>query len=356
MKKREKICFIGPYPPPYGGMALQLKEMVRMLKKEGIEVSFVRTNQEIFKFFKSLKGIRTFVNFLFFLKALFKEVPSSTVLYVLGASNLYFFLCVTPSVFLGKLFKKRVYLNYRGGGPQSFFKRYKPFVSFVMKQTQITVPSEYLKNTIASFLGLESQIIPNISYVDIFPFRQRNFLTHRILCSRNFEKIYNVECVVRAFRIIKDKYNDAILGLVGEGSEIKKIKKLVKELNLEDSTKFYGRLPHKKLPEIYDKYDVFLNGSDVDNFPASIIEAMASGLLVVSTDAGGIPYILEDKKTGFLVKRKDYKSMAEKVISAFENPQNTIEITKRARKYSERFSWENVKKTFFEVVFGELDE
>ncbi len=356
MRKRDKICFIGPYPPPYGGMALQLREMAGRLEREGVDVSIVRTNQKIFKIFERFKGVRTFVNFLFFLRALFKELPSSTILYILGASNLYFFLCVTPSVFLGRLFKKKIYLNYRGGGPQKFFKRYKPFVSFVMRQTQITVPSEYLKNTIALFLGLKSQVIPNISYVDIFHFRQRDFLTHRVLCSRNFEKIYNVKCVVKAFRIIKNKYKDAVLGLVGEGPELKKIRRLVMELNLEDSTKFYGKLPHEKLPEIYNDYDIFLNGSDVDNFPASIIEAMASGLLVVSTNSGGIPYILKDERTGFLVNRKDYKSMADKVISAFENPKKSIEITKRAREYSERFRWENVRKVFFETVLGDLNE
>ena len=224
-----------------------------------------------------------------------------------------------------------------------------------MKHTKVTVPSGYLKGVIKEYLDIESLIVPNFSYLDEFKYRFRSNFSPRILCSRNFDKIYNIPCIIRCYRLIKDKYPQATLGLVGDGVERKNIEKLVSDLGLKREVRFYGKVAHHKLPEIYDNYDIFLNASEVDNFPASIIEAMASGLAVVSTNVGGIPYIVHDGKTGFLVDRGDYVSMAKKAMSIIENPLLISEMTKKARQETEKYRWENVKKVFLDTVFGEIN-
>lgn len=344
------ICFIGPYPPPYGGMAIQLQTMAENLKKDGFNVTVIKANQDIPPFCKNLKGIRTVINFIFYINTLLKNIPSTDVVYILASSHLYFFAIVMPAVLLSNFYKKKTFINYRGGGPQDFFKKFRPLVRYIMKQTKITVPSGYLEKVIKDYLELNSYIVPNIAYLDLFSYRERNPLKPYFLCTRHFEPMYNIPCVVKAFKIITKKFPEAKLGLVGDGPERKKIVNLVKQLGINDKVKFYGKLPHKELPKIYDNYDIFINASNIDNFPGSIVEAFAAGLPVVSTNPGGIPYLVEDGKTGLLVNINNYEALAKKAIFLLENPQIAIQIARAARKESEKYQWKNVKKKLLEVI------
>ena len=346
------ICFIGPYPPPYGGMAIQLQTMAENLKKDGFDVTVIKANQDIPFILKNLKGIRTFTNFAYYIHALFKNIPKVDIVYILASSNLYFFVIVAPAVLLSKLYKKKTFINYRGGGPQGFFKKFRPLIHYIMKQTKITVPSGYLKKVIKEYLGLDSYIVPNIAYLDLFSYRERNPLNPYFLCTRHFEPMYNVTCVIKAFKIIVEKFPKAKLGLVGDGPEREKIMKLVNQLGISDKVKLYGKLPHKGLPKIYNNYDIFINASNVDNFPGSIVEAFAAGLPVVSTDPGGIPYLVKDGKTGLLVNVNDCEALAKKAIFLLKNPQIAIKIARAARKESEKYRWGNVKRRLLEVING----
>ena len=123
--------------------------------------------------------------------------------------------------------------------------------------------------------------------------------------------------VLRAFQLIQ-KIPEAKLIVAGYGSEEAKLKKLAVELNLKN-IEFTGRVEQSEMPKIYDRADVYLNASIVDNMPLSIIEAFACGLPVVSTDAGGISYIVADGETGLLVKTNDYKALAEQAIRLLED-------------------------------------
>jgi len=346
------ICFIGPYPPPYGGMAIQLQTMAENLRKDGFDVTVIKVNQDIPFILKNLKGIRTFINFIYYIHALFKNIPKVDVVYILASSHLYFFVIVAPAVLLSNFYKKKTFINYRGGGPQEFFKRFRPIIYYIMKQVKITVPSGYLKKVIKDYLKLDSYIVPNIAYLDLFSYRERAPLKPYFLCTRHFEPMYNVSCIVKAFKIIAKKFPEAKLGLVGDGLEREKIISLVKQLGISDKVKFYGKLPHEGLPKIYNNYDIFINASNVDNFPGSIVEAFAAGLPVVSTNPGGIPYLVKDGKTGLLVNMNDCGALAQKAIFLLKNPQIAIKIARVARKESEKCRWEKVKKTLLEVING----
>lgn len=114
--------------------------------------------------------------------------------------------------------------------------------------------------------------------------------------------------------------------------------------------KFYGRLPHEKLPDIYDQYDILINASNIDNFPSSVVEAFASGLPVVSTNPGGIPYLVKDGEAGLLVNVNDCEALAQKVIFLLENPSFALEMARKARAECEKYKWEKVKKTLLMVI------
>src|SRR5207244_7005507 len=116
-----------------------------------------------------------------------------------------------------------------------------------------------------------------------------------------------------------DLYRDARLIVAGDGSQRRQLHRLADELRL-DNVEFVGRVRPDRMPSLYAAADVYLNAPDIDNMPGSILEAFASGLPVVTTDAGGIPYIVRHGETGLIVPRGDDAGMAAAALRLLDDP------------------------------------
>lgn len=170
--------------------------------------------------------------------------------------------------------------------------------------------------------------------------------------NRSFEAHYNVACVLRAFALIQRRLPDASLTVAGDGPQRAHLQRLASDLSLRN-TRFVGRVPSEHMPAIYDEHDVWLNASDVDNMPLSILEAYACGLAVLSTNPGGIPYIVEDKRTGRLVERGDAESLAEKALEVVGHPALFAELTWNGRAECVKYAWDSVKPGWMKL-YSEL--
>ena len=164
----------------------------------------------------------------------------------------------------------------------------------------------------------------------------------------------SVSCVLRAFRLIQDTFPDASLIVVGEGSEREHLQYLSQELHLRN-VEFTGSIKPDKMPAYYDRADVYLNSPSIDNMPNSVIEAFACGLPVVSTNAGGIPYIVDDGRTGLLVDIDDHEALARAALRLFREGNFAAEIIKNAHLEVQKYSWSNVRREWLHV-YGELTE
>ena len=142
-----------------------------------------------------------------------------------------------------------------------------------------------------------------------FPFRSRPALKPVFLSNRNFEPHYNVSSILRAFSLIQQQHPDAALIVVGDGSEADDLRAISVELGLKN-VDFRGSVTPRDMPIVYDQADIYLNAPSVDNMPLSVLESFSAGLPVVSTNAGGIPYILEHERTGLLVEVNDHEALA----------------------------------------------
>ncbi len=136
-------------------------------------------------------------------------------------------------------------------------------------------------------------MVSNAVDLSAFRFRVRSNPRPAFLVNRHFESHYNVACVLRAFALIQRRRPDALLTVAGDGAQREQLRQLARDLSLRN-VRFVGRVPPEHMPALYDEHDVWLNGSDVDNMPTSILEAYACGLAVAGTNPGGIPYIVED--------------------------------------------------------------
>jgi len=102
---------------------------------------------------------------------------------------------------------------------------------------------------------------------------------------------------------------------------------------------FTGRVEHDEITRHYSASDIYLNASKIDNQPLSILEAFACGLPVVTTDAGGIPDIVTDENTGFLVPVGDHEALASRALKLLEDQSIATKMTELARLECTRYTW-----------------
>jgi glycosyltransferase involved in cell wall biosynthesis len=103
---------------------------------------------------------------------------------------------------------------------------------------------------------------------------------------------------------------------------------------------------HKKA----EKYNVFINTSNIDNTPVSVMEAMALGLPIVSTNVGGIPFLIDGRVDGLLVEKNNVNDMVNAIIEIKNDKEMVTSLTTNARKKVEQFDWEIVKQLWHNIL------
>ena len=201
------------------------------------------------------------------------------------------------------------------------------------------MPSEFLQQVFEDF-GITATILPNLADTELFLFVEREHFSPKLFVSRNLEPMYDVECVLRAFRMVQAKVPQAVLGIAGDGSEANRLRSLVREWGLR-GVRFYGAVPHEELPSLYQQHDIYVNASRVDNFPGALVEAACSGLPIVTTRAGGIPDMIRHRENGLLCAVGDANALANCVLEILEHQDVARLLARTAHAWAEQFSWRN---------------
>ena len=280
--------------------------------------------------------------------SLFGKIPQTKIVHIFSSGTTSYIISTLPPLFLSKLFGKKTILHYHTGEAETHLQDWKLTAKPTMKRfDKIIVPSQFLVDVFAKF-DLKAEAIFNFVESEKFKFRERKPLRPIFLSNRNFEAHYQVSDILRAFRLIQNHFSDAKLLIAGTGSEEKLLKNLAAELKLEN-TEFLGRIENAEMPNIYDRADVYLNTSIVDNMPLSFIEAFSCGLPIVSYATGGIPYICEANKTALLVETKDVEALAREAVRLFEDENLAQKIIVNSRQEVVKYSWENVREQWLET-------
>jgi len=200
--------------------------------------------------------------------------------------------------------------------------------------------------------GYESVFIPNVLEIEKYCFLKRGFSNPRLLYVRAFANIYNPEMAIKVLNEIKNVYPKAVLCMVGpeKDSSFESCKALVRKLGMESSVEFTGMLQKKEWHKKSEDYNIFINTTNIDNAPVSVIEAMALGLPIVSTNVGGLPFLIENNKTGILVNKNDISAMVNAIASICENKEITNQLVINARKQVEKYDWNNVKNLWHNIL------
>jgi glycosyltransferase involved in cell wall biosynthesis len=341
-----RILIAAPSLDILGGQSRQAVRLREGLSTEPtLKVDFLAHNPRLprgLRWLQSIKYVRTVVTTLYYWLQLLVLTPRYDIVHTFSASYYSYLLCAAPVILVAKLYRRRSILNYRSGEADDHLRNWRLTAIPIMRLADaIVVPSGYLVDVFAQF-GLKASAIYNLVELDRFKFRERKPIRPVFLTSRLLEPLYNVECVLRAFGLIQERYPSATLTVAAEGFLKPQLQELAQELKL--NAKFIGRVPFDQMPAMYDSADIYLTATNLDNMPASITECMAAGLPVVTTDAGGIPYIVTNEETCLMIAKNDHVAMANAALRLLENNELALTLTRQAREASAKFTWNSVRQ------------
>src|ERR1700752_58771 len=354
-QKRLRVLIVAPSFDILGGQSVQAARLADRLREEpSLQVGFLPINPRLpgpLRFLQRIKYVRTVVTSIAYVLSLLARVYRYDVIHVFSASYVSFVLAPTPAILIGKLYRRKVLLNYHSGEAEDHLQRWRRTAIPTIKLADtLIVPSEYLVRVFDQF-GLTAHAIYNLVDTGKLRFRDRIPLRPVFLSNRNLEVHYGVDRILRAFKIVQERFPESALEGVGDGSQRGGLESLAQELQLRN-TIFRGQINPNLIADAYDAADVYLNASEIDNQPLSILEAFACGLPIVTTDAGGIPDMVSHEKTGIVIPRGDYVQLAERAIWLLQNQSETKQMIERARQECLKYSWDAVRDQWLSVYFG----
>jgi glycosyltransferase involved in cell wall biosynthesis len=346
-----RISIVAPSTRILGGQSVQADLLMRHWRCDpAVSARFVATDPEMpawLAWVERIRYLRTVFRIPFYLAELWRGTRDADIVHIFSASYWAFALASVPAWLTARMFKRKTVINYRSGEAPDHLRRWRTARSVLQHTDCVVVPSGYLEEVFKVF-GLETQVVPNFVDLDQFQFRPRQPLRPTFMCPRGFHPYYRVDLVVRAFSHIQKQSQVARLCLLGRGPAESHIRSLVDELGL-DGVAFAGTIPRREIGRVYDRNDIFINASRVDNMPVSILEAFASGTPVVTTAPEGIGYIVEHERTGLLCDPGDWLALAENALRLLREPELAQRIANNAYEESRRYRWESVRSQWLAV-------
>ncbi|MFV0304431.1 MAG: N-acetyl-alpha-D-glucosaminyl L-malate synthase BshA [Moheibacter sp.] len=227
---------------------------------------------------------------------------------------------------------------------------YKPAVEFsINKSDVVTSVSENLKKETLEFFDIhkEIEVIPN--FIDNTQFRScfENDCREKIAKTRekvvihvsNLRPVKRISDVINVFNLIQKEVPSRLI-IVGEGPEWEQASCLIEELGITEKVKNLGKV--NDLHNVLCSSDVFLLPSEKESFGLAALEAMAAKVPVISSNAGGIPEVNVNGKTGFVLPIGDVRGMADRAITLLSDDNLLHEFKKNAKEQALKFDMKNV--------------
>lgn len=269
------------------------------------------------------------------------------------------FIYAEVCTWLLHMLKKPVILTLHGGRLPEFASHNKNRARRLLQCAEyVTTPSPYLQNNLGIYRA-DIQIIPNPVEPSVSIYRHRNKLEPKLVWVRAFHKTYNPVMAVDVLcELIKD-FPDVNLTMIGpdkgDGS-LERLLNAARDCKVEDHLLVIPAIPHAEVPSYLDRNDIFINTSNYDTAPRSIIEAMANGLCIVSTNVGGIPWLIKDTSQALLVPPNNPQEMTKAVKRLLTEHDLASQISLNAHNASKKYTWDRVlplwEALFKEVIAG----
>lgn len=259
-----------------------------------------------------------------------------------------------PAFFM-RIISNRNYIVWVQGSdiyaPTAFLKLFSPLL--LKKASIIIALTEGMKAEIHKKFKRDTVVIPNGIELDKFkteltgPSKMQNGVSSpdnylKIIFVGTLRQIKGIRYLIEAMSIIRLNNPHVELVIVGDGEEKEYLQKLTSDLNLNNCVSFVGKVPNDDIPQYMKEADLFVLPSLSESFGIVNIEAMASGLPIVSTNVGGLPYLIKDGINGFLVNPKDPDAIAEKSLLILNDMNLKERISQNNLAAAKKYSWDYI--------------
>jgi glycosyltransferase involved in cell wall biosynthesis len=206
---------------------------------------------------------------------------------------------------------------------------------------EVTTPSRYLQQELSAY-RTDIRFIANGLDISRYAPQARSGIHPRLVWLRAFHQIYNPALAVRVVALLVRQFPNLRLTMVGPDKgdgTLQHAQRLAHELGVASHIEFCGPVPKLDVPRALGGADVFLNTTFIDSAPVTVLEAMACGLCVVSTDVGGVPFLVQNGVEALLVPPDDADAMALAVRRLLEQPALARSMAWQARLRAEQHDW-----------------
>tara|TARA_B100002052_G_scaffold238237_1_gene222009 strand:- start:13616 stop:14647 length:1032 start_codon:yes stop_codon:yes gene_type:complete len=341
MNQKNNILLISPIAPPDGGMSTLAKSIIYGLKNNGYNVDILNTNKFL-GFVSNIYVLKIF-QFFYYMRSLLFKISKSKLIFIISSSGNYYYFKAIPALITSKILRKKIIINFVGGALNE--------KSFIFKSInffdKIIVPTNYMKNLFLKS-GIQVSKYPNMVNTEKFKSKTKieNF---KILCAKSLTKYSNVKSLVIAFQKIKKKIPDAVLEIAGNGPEKENLLNYINKNNIKD-VRFLGNVNHSEMPNTLMNSDIFFHGTKYESFGIVLIEAMAAGVPVISSNVGGISELIINNKNGILVEYDNSESFARNALELYNNNSLRNLIIANGFKTSENYSVKNLISGFIKII------
>jgi len=337
-----RVALVGPQAPPQGGMAGQFSRLCRRLREEGCTVHPVVMNAPYAPAWVGrVRGLRAVFRLVPYIARLWRVCGEVEVMHVMANSGWAFHLFATPAVWVARLRGVPVVMSYHGGLARAFCARNIRWLRPTLQRAQLIVPSGFLKAVFAEF-GVHATVVPNSVELPVVASAPRR-RGAQVVVTRNLEPIYDIATALRAFEIVHRQRPHARLTIAGSGPELEALVALSSSLGIAGRVRFAGRLSPFEIAALYREADVMLNPSLADNMPNCLLEAWAHRVPVVSTRAGGVPWLAQHNHTALLVPPGEVAPMANALMRLIDHPGLARRLADNAAREVAQYQWPHIR-------------
>jgi len=328
---RPRILMVGTHLPPTVGSRSVGEGLAERLKKVGFAVRLVSAQKS--------RALRVADMLL--------TVWRARASYDLVQLDVYSGAAFSWAEWVSKLacrLGKPIVLTLHGGNLPEFARDHPRRISRLFSRaSRITAPSQYLANALRNFQS-DIDVIPNPLDLDSYQYQRRDSSRPRLIWLRTFHRIYDPLLAVRVLARVASRFPDAHLTMIGPDKDgsLAKVRAEAEKLGVLDRLTFTGGVDKTEVPRLLAMGDIFLNTATIDNAPVSVLEAMASGLDVVSTNVGGMTYLIENEREGLLVPPGDAEAMAGAVMRLLSDNELASRLSRNGRKRAELHGWDSI--------------
>ena len=315
--------------------------IVDSLLKEGINIKYASNKVNKFKRFAE------------FCKLIITERKNAKIAFIDTYSTQAFYFSFFVSFLCIILNIKYVLVLHGGNLPERFHKSSKLIKWIFQNAFEIISPSKFLQQKAIDSKLRIPLVIPNPIELARYKFKQREKIGPRLLWVRSLQSIYNPTMALEVVQKLKVKYPTIYLTMVGpdKGNLLTKLKEEIVAKQIKNNVKFTDKLTLVEWMTLSEDSDIFINTTHIDNTPVSVLEAMMLGLPIVSTNVGGIPFVIGDKINGLLCNDNNVEEMCRLIDLLISDPQLVKRLTLNARRFvDENYSSEKVLKAWIKLI------